>query len=147
MFILIFRGFEYYHIISLNTNPGWDYIQTCLSPEPCSPLRLLCNPEGVVRPEPSPCLSTSSDILTLRALSNEVRLEVGRDDPALTVMEGRSGNASDDATRDMFAERAMDRVCIACMASSRADQSGVIAGTNGTSTGPLCQVAFRHFAL
>jgi hypothetical protein len=56
----------------------------------------------VLLPDPSPCRSTSSDILTLRALSKEVRLEVGRDGPALTVIEGRSGNASDDATRDML---------------------------------------------
>jgi len=56
----------------------------------------------VLLPDPSPCRSTSSDILTLRALSKDVRLEVGRDGPALTVMDGRSGNASDEATRDML---------------------------------------------
>jgi hypothetical protein len=90
--------------ISSASHQAYSDIHRLLSPEPCSPLRRIWSPEGVLLPDPSPCRSTSSEILTLRALSKEVRLEVGRDGPALTVMDGRSGNASDDATRDMLVE-------------------------------------------
>jgi len=113
MFIFFIRRLEYY-IISLLLNPKRN-AHRYLSPEPCSPLRLLCSLEGVLLPDTSPCRSTSSDILTLRALSKEVRLEVGRDGPALTVMDGRSGNASEEATRDMLVVKASYVSCMYSM--------------------------------
>jgi hypothetical protein len=79
----------------------------------------------VLLPDPSPCRSTSSDILTLRALSKEVRLEVGRDGPALTVIEGRSGNASVESTRDMLVLKAGYSSCMYSMYGRCAKQGRV----------------------